>query len=184
MAQTVGLQRGATSITWNGTTAYTLFTNTASGTATRVVLGGISAYNSGLGPLGMALFVKQASTSNYVTIGFKGFGAGNSGYSLDFFGGCAPLPLQPTASATDAMGSTILTDGSSANYFGAQDIANVNISYLTTTASYGSSRFNFEFYPQQFWIGPSDVVVMKFYNYNNSSATGNVAYNFVTITES
>lgn len=185
MAQTIALQRGSTSITWNGTTITTLFTNTSSGAATRVIMGGISAYSTNNGPLTMGLYVKQAGTSNYVTVGLKSFGTGGGSHSLDFFAGTEIKPNQPISNANtaEAMGNPIYMVQGSANYAGAQDMSNTAIYYINAQAGLSSNRLSYEHYPQQFWIGPSDVVVMKFYNYNSSAATGAVAYNFVTVTE-
>lgn len=184
MAQTIALQRGSTSITWNGTTAYTLFTQSG-GTATRVIIGGVSAYSTNNGSINMAMFVKQSGTSNYLTIGYKGVGTASSSNSLDFYGGSAitPLPAQPASTNNSAGGTPILVN-SNGGFFGAGDISNTAVQAINSQFSNSNSFFQFEVCPQQFWIGPGDSVVMKFFNYSSAAATGIVAYTFTTITES
>jgi len=185
MAQTIALQRGSTSITWNGTTHYTAFTNTSSGTATRVIMGGVSAYANNTDALAMAIYVKQSGTSNYIPVAYKGTGTGVANASLDFYSGCDARPLQSLLAGTGEMMSNPFPSGNTnGSYTGAATLYNVNVNYNQTQARMDSNRFAMELYPQQFWIGPSDVVSMKFINGSSGNYTGAVAWTFVTITES
>jgi hypothetical protein len=185
MAQTIALQRGSTAITWNGTTLTTLFTQSG-GTATRVCIGGVSAYTSVSSGIAMAMFVKQSAVSVYTTVAIKSSGTQVNNYALDFYGGQAIYPqAMKFNTASTPSTSSVIASTNTANYTGLNNMNGMAIYGADTVVYAGASTTaNYDVCPAQFWIGPGDSVVMKFFNNNDSSATGNVAYSFTTITES
>lgn len=185
MAQTIALQRGSAAITWNGTSLTTLFTQSG-GTATRVCIGGVSAYSSVAAPLAMGIFVKQSAVSVYTMIAFKTINSAVQSYSLDFFGGSSITTAGAQLSATNNTVSSqnIIGNTATVDYTAMSNFSGIEQAGGSVGIFLGGTQSNFEVCPQQFWIGAGDSVVMKFYNFNNTAATGNVGYSFTTITES
>jgi hypothetical protein len=188
MPQTVALQRGTASLTWNGTTQHTLFTQSG-GIATRVVIGGISFTSSSDGPLSIMLVVRLAgSASNTVTVAFKGTSTRRNPTAIDFVPGVSPnSSAQRPSTVETTSGQTVLAYTSANNQLSGSssyNIQSVSATGADSATDTGSTSFNYEYCPLQFWIGPSDIVSVKVFNYNASGATGTVAFNFTTITES
>lgn len=185
MAQTIALQRGSTGVTWDGTTLTTLFTQSG-GTATRVIVGGVSAHSSVSSPLSMGMFVKQSGASVYTMVAFKSTSSGGTSFSLDFFGGSTinnPFG-QRASTANMTSSSSVIAGNASATYTALQNFNGILLAGGDAANYLGGTSSNYDVCPQQFWIGSGDSVVMKFFNFNNTAATGNVGYSFTTITES
>ena len=185
MAQTIALQRGSAAITWNATSLTTLFTQSG-GTATRVCIGGVSAYTSVASPLTMGIFVKQSAVAVYTMVAYKSIASTVQAYSLDFFGGSQINANGAQRAATNATnsGSSVLGNTLTADYTALCSFAGIEQAGADNAVFPGGTQSNFEVCPEQFWIGAGDSVVMKFLNFNNTAATGNVGYSFITITES
>ena len=86
MAQTIALQRGTTSVTLDGTTKYTMFTQSG-GTATRVIINGVAMY-SGNARSGLAMIIGvQKSGGGFFTIAYKMISNNGTYGGFDFFPG-------------------------------------------------------------------------------------------------
>lgn len=185
MAQTIALQRGTATVTWDGSSTTTLFTQSG-GTATRVIIGGISAFTaSNPSALGMQLSVGLAgSTTNTVTIAYKASSNQQSYGAIDFIPGLMPTSGAKRPDTSDTItGSSVLGYSTAGSFGSAQNTVNALLTGASSGCNFGQSTFNYEYCPLQFWIGPSDIVRWRGYN-NSGGYTGTVAYSFITITES
>ena len=181
MAQTVALQRGVQSVTYDGTTRYTMFTQSG-GIATRVIIGGVSAYSNAARPgMMMGIYV----VLNGGGFNFIAFKMGSNAYSIgamDFCPGTVAANFSSAAGSTNPSTSSIITQSVASFYSGNGDIFSQSLTGSGTGTTPYSDK-TYEFCPIQFWIGPGDAVVFKG-RMTNTTETGQIAYNFTTITES
>jgi hypothetical protein len=182
MPQTVALQRGTSSITLDGTTKYTMFTQSG-GIATRVIINAVSFYADSVrsGMMG-GIFVNKSGGGTF-TIALLIMSNNVSQANLDFRpGNMNNLGGATNGTGTQFSGITVVQGTTSGNYYADTLISNFGLSGGPNASTGFGSQSNYEFTPTQFWIGPSDVVVFK--ARNNSADSGQVAWSFTTITES
>jgi len=183
MAQTIAMQRGTTTITANGTGPTTLFTQSG-GTATRVIINGISGYAAGTTNYWcMMLSITNSGTSVNLPVAFKSTG-GNGGSTGGFFflsglGAASNGAAQKYNTASTGTSAAVLL--SNANTWPRSGDPMIVAVDNALTCS-GSASAVYEYCPQNFWIGPGDQVCFGIYN--GASSSVNVAWNFTTITES
>lgn len=190
MAQTVALQRGTTTVSGNNGSA-TLFTQSG-GTATRVILNNLSFYSATPCYSGMyiTLGLVQSGGQSSIIGQIRDAQTGALGrYSTQFF----------TTGNNQAQGMQFQSQGITGTFFNSQTLLTGSTSNTDIGATNQSSTFlavpltsnyqKFSFCPQNFYMGPSDSLIVKtsWYNISGKSvvyATVNTSYSFTTITES
>lgn len=181
MPQTISLQRGTTSIVANGTNSVTLFTNSASGIATRVILNQLVWQNASVSSNNSTFVLFHRSSGGYDSIiGFIRTSQGNTYQSGQFNpGNTMPVMNQVgTVSVNMPMASFMTT--MNASTMSSDSTQNLNISVPSSSTVQNMM-------PNNFWIGPSDSLFIKSNFINNDSgqtATLSVGYSFTLITES
>jgi hypothetical protein len=199
MAQTISIQRGSVTYTARGdgtagtSNITTLFTNTSSGSGTRVIINYLTVqnpYQAGSGydqtsaRCSGFLGVVSSGTTGSIIGGMTGGQSFMSVFSMPIsdpgaaVGGSSTLFASPRFRASQANSNQVGFSGTFPN----------NISLSVTDAT------NFGYCPRTFWIGPSDV--MKWWPNNSSYQissgkssstnyyTQTLYYSFVCITES
>ena len=183
MAQTIAVQRGTTSVTADGVSRVTLFTQ-SSGTATRVILVGLSMnMPSGTGiRIAMSLTVNVNGTGNYLPIALISGNNGTSGRYLNMFPNAASNSSGSTFAPASAHSnsSTIMSTNDGGNALTA-NVANTQIALPGNVTNNGSSD-PINYVPSQFWMANNDSVSLLCYATSGYSA--NIIYHFVTVTES
>ena len=179
MAQTIAMQRGSTSATFNST-RYTLFTQSG-GNATRVIINAITVWSgSGFGGWGnMMLQVLNSGTSVYLPIAIKMSGAAINPSAMTFI----PETVGISGGAQQASSTATLTS-QTLWYPDGSDWPNTNgmtIQGAVSNASSSNGNSNFEFCPRNFWIGSGDSVILQVKGSSNPSGT--MGWSFTTITE-
>lgn len=186
MAQTIAAQRGTTTVSGNGSTATTLFTQ-STGTATRVILNGVALKwdEATSGHCAMSLCVNVNGSGNYVCVGLR-----STAYISSAMLGMSMMPgssLYPV-NTTPISSSVALTDrwtpyvnGVKA-YFGSR-LANGSW-YFSGPGGINKSQQDSptDFVPSQFWMNSGDSLVLI--HINPAAYTADVVYSFTTITES
>jgi len=187
MAQTIALQRGTATVSGDGSTFVTLFTQ-AGGTATRVIVNQLTmSFSAQLSTSSNACLYLTSSGGQSSVLGIMSRGDTGSQYATQFpagssndnawFGGTAGttgncLSLSPMIQQTGTSGD-----------MSAGNCSSVNLSYS------GPSVSRFAVLPQNFYIGPSDVLKMKVRAQTISgkstvNQTATLSWSFTTITES
>ncbi len=193
MAQTVALQRGSTTVTSDGTSTVTLFTQSG-GTATRVIvnrLGITFSSNIDTGQFCHIIFYMTQTGSTTLTLGILRRQSGgnrswqflpgvstNNSFTGAFVNSAVPLSVYlPTNPLLNGSGTSGTASGAAS----------------TTTVEYAGTGTQpatiVNLLNSNFYMGPSDLVGMKIYaastsgkSYINPTAT--ISYSFTTITES
>jgi len=181
MAQTVALQRGSGTLSGNGTSAATLFTQ-STGLATRVIFNQLTWYlNSSTNSGGMrAILVLNSSGGQGSVIGLY-----NAASSSMWGGGFTnknagnPMPGAGWNGSTTIISSSSMYQQSSAAAMG----SNASAVSLSTGNSY------YETMPTNFWMGPSDSLSFRINaqqagGKGSSPLTVTYSWSFTTITES
>lgn len=186
MAQTVALQRGTTTIQGNGSIQGTLFTQVG-GIATRVMLAGFSGWMSGTSNfVKVGLFLKHnGSSTNTTMIGFKMFGNNANTGCYDITPGYENMKNIGFGSNVGASALTtevIMYGNVAGSSFGSSSYNIDNFATWGQGVAGNSSNQSINTMPQQFWMGPNDVLCAKVFDSN--TFTHNITYSFVTITES
>lgn len=168
MAQAIALQRGE--ITMSNNTNALLFTNTSSGTATRMMVGYLS------------------WTSDFSTVyGSLGFGVLRSGESSPNFsmfaatGGASPrrmVTLSPSNTRTGWHGQGV----SSTEYSPLMSNTSAGLIGSTPFGSTSGSPYN-GFYNTDVMLGPSDAVYCGWVDNGGGARAAIVQYCFVLVTE-
>jgi hypothetical protein len=115
-----------------------------------------------------------SSSGGSAIIGYNyGITAGHSHQMMPANNGISPLQINDAS--TRAPTSSIICSTVTSNYMGVVQPNNTSIQ-MTTSAN------NTSYLPSNFWIGPSDVV--KVYWYDGGGVTQNVAWSFTLISES
>ena len=179
MAQTIAMQRGSTSATFNST-RYTLFTQSG-GNATRVIINAVTVWSGGgFGGWGnMMLQVLNSGTSVYLPIAIKMSGAAINPSAMTFI----PETVGISGGAQQASSTATLTS-QTLWYPSGSDWPNTNgmsIQGASSNAAEGNGNSNFEFCPKNFWIGSGDSVILQVKGPSNP--TGTMGWSFTTITE-
>lgn len=185
MAQTIVAQRGSTTVTTNGQTSVTLFTQ-SSGIATRVILNSVSwgAANGGMNPR-MSLMININGTGNETCVAILGGTNASGGNGQTMFPNCSPFPMNNTTAVANAYIDRwiVASLGGSSTMIG-KNLTNGYWLFYGPNGSDQSSQFaNIEFVPSQFWMNSGDSLVFRCYK-SGSAETANVYYSFTTITES
>lgn len=177
MPQTISLVRGTTTVTGNGTTFATLFTNSASGIATRVIVNqlAMSGSSNGSGSYVAGSVYNNAVGAGETQIGAFYRGTAGTSASLYSFFPSNTLSNSLATSASGNMGTA-----------GAPTLFN-GFAYIQQNTQ--STERSYCLLPQTFWIGPSDAIRMTSYMYTaggkgGSPATVTLRYSFTLITES
>lgn len=182
MAQTIAAQRGTTTVTANGTSTVTLFTQ-STGTATRVILNSVSFYtnNGGTAPK-MSLCININGTGNQTCVALLGSSNGTSANGLTMFPNCSPFPLtNTTATANTYIDRWMPTTLANKNI--GTDLQSGYWVFQGPNGSTNSSESSaIEYVPSQFWMNSGDSLVFRCRSATGDTAT--VMYSFTTITES
>lgn len=173
MAQTISLVRGtATIATANGSNVVTLFTNSASGIATRVIVNQLTVTSS-------------LSSTNNTGTGLAIFNNG-SGTAESMIGGVYTPSTVSRLSVTpsQSLGSTLSSSNSANFYIGGTLVAGRDFFQIPI-----GNQNNYNICPTNFWIGPSDAIRAKCQWYSvsgksNTPQSVTIAYSFTLITES
>ena len=183
MAQTVAIQRGSGTVTIDGSSKLTLFTQ-SSGTATRVIVGGIfvSFPNTYSGTV-YAVSINVNGSGNYIPVILRKHSDAGSCRTLNTF------PNSESAIGTSFTGSPNVSGSSS---WGLSYTCDNPSGFAGQVASAQAAIYGANLYgpyiplnisPGQFWMANGDSLVINAYNsYGAGSAT--VVWHFVTITES
>ena len=161
MAQTIAMQRGTGSIAGGSSVTTTLFTQSG-GTATRVIFNGLAWYSNSNASMAMSLYVSPSGGAPYLIGYWKQF-AQSSQFVPSLNG---PFGL--------VTGSATLPDTFQYYTGAAQYIALVGPDSVSSSTGPASVA-------QNFWIGPSDSVILRA---GNSGTAQTFGYSFTTITES
>jgi len=186
MAQTIAAQRGTTTNASDGFTKTTLFTQ-STGTATRVILNGVSAQSAGgtSATFRISLVINVNGSGSFIPVAIKGNGsAGRSVYGLSM------MPDSRNEAMTSVGGSAgsfypnrwIPATVSQPVYFGTE-IQNNRWEWFGPNGSYSTAvNEGIDYVPSQFWMNSGDTLSIITFNTNSRSA--DVVYSFTTITES
>lgn len=177
MAQTVAVQRGATTVSADGTSKVTLFTQ-SSGTATRVILNSLSvSFASSSSNAAAMLFINISGSGNYVPVAIRR----HNEYATRY------LAFMPSDSAVgsslSATQTTQLPQGVSLGSTGANGWPSSGV-YDVVAAVYGTARSSLplNIVPANFWMANGDSLTMS--TYLDATGTATILYHFVTVTES
>jgi|Laugrespbdmm15dd_1035085.scaffolds.fasta_scaffold01150_4 hypothetical protein len=170
MPQTIAMHRGVGAVSVGSTgVPVTLFTQSG-GIATRVIFNNFAFYCSNTNSnINMVMRVDQSGGGILILTRMQVTGSGGNIPSMGTNGAYQPV------GGSSVSGSKIRyqINNNSATYPGT---GNPDITSVLVTGDSGAM-------PQQFWIGPSDAVVINMLN-NSGTFTMNYAYSFTTITES
>lgn len=188
MTQTVGLQRGTTTVTPNGNNTVTLFTQSG-GTATRVIPSQLCFYATSSANSANQIMVRLTTSGGQTSIiGVARISSAGGFYAWQF-------------TITGSPNNNFVGTGGLSGY-GSFLNSNVNLSQASTVGDMGSATpssiaLNYSdsgtqrniFLPSNFWMGPGDSISIKPFWQNVSGKsvsypTLNISYSFVTITES
>ena len=178
MTQTLSVARGTVSMTTDGSTKSTLFTNSSGVIATRVIVNQIAwNYDTGFGPNVKVALVHYNAAGYWSVLGFIYINY-SYGSALQFHVGTTPNSFGyfNSANGTAYFGVQRLVGGGSGQ-MGNQAASNIEPSLHNQNTQYAAN-----FCPGQFWIGPSDVISLVGYSANGGTCT--VGYSFTLISES
>ena len=178
MTQTISIARGTVSMTTNGSTKSTLFTNSSGVIATRVIVNQIAwHYDTSFGPNVRVALVHYNAAGYWSVLGFI-YTNYFYGSALQFHIGTTPesFGFFSSSSGEATFGVQRLVGGGSGQ-MGNQAASNIEPSLHNQNTSYAAN-----FCPGQFWLGPSDVISLVGYSGNGGSCT--VGYSFTLISES
>ena len=183
MAQTIVAQRGSASVTCDGTTAVTLFTQ-SSGIATRVILNSVTFRDSSTGNSPrMSLMINVNGSGNQTAVALVSVPTGISSSGITMFPGGNPMPhTNITANPQTYIDRWFIVNTEASINIG-QNISNTRWNYAGPNGSTMTSGAGaFESVPSQFWMNSGDVLLARCFTGN--SGTGTIVYSFTTITES
>ncbi len=183
MAQTISIARGSTTVLGDGATKTTLFT-LSSGTASRIILGGLS-FNGGTSAQSQMMGMLQIninSAGNYLPVLYKSVGNNSTRYFSCF----------PDTSSANNVGTHVINTA----------VGNTNVTTLTSDVSLGyssviynanligaggllgtSAQFPTNYVPSNFWMASGDSLVVQAFM-TSTAQTITVLYHFVIVTES
>lgn len=158
MAQTIAAVRGNQAYTPNNSNELTIYTNGSN--STRVIINSLA-------------FI-QSSTNNdtqrCLLLLRNSTGGADVPVAMVSQNACTTVSFTPGQIPT---GQPYAIVGQSINFFRPSD------TYLGTSNSVSSF---FAYCPKSIWMGPSDVLI--YVGYNSNTYSGNVVWNFTTISES
>lgn len=182
MAQTIAAQRGTTTVSGNGTTATTLFTQ-STGIATRVILNSVVVKHDETVNSRMALCINVNGSGNYACVAIRAVSnTGNSSYGVNMMPGSNLYPVQTTTTnAATYVDRWIPFTVSSNHYLGSR--VNGGWSWAGPNGSIqGLASASADLVPSQFWMNSGDSLVLL--HFNSAGFTADALYSFTTITES
>jgi hypothetical protein len=183
MAQTIAAQRGTATVTSNGTTANTLFTQ-STGTATRVILNS-SAVKHGETQLDrMSLCINVNGTGNYACVALKGVSnTGNSSYGINMMPSSSYTPLTTTMTGSSSYVDRWIQHAVNTNHYLGSTVANDRWSFAGPNGvSQTGGNVSVDYVPSQFWLNSGDSLVL--FHFCSAGGTSDCVYSFTTITES
>jgi len=190
MPQTIALQRGTTTVTTDGSTQATLFTQSG-GIATRVIPNAIGVYfnnpqpNTGFGNLLCGIYC-TISGGQTLLVGYMNLGSSQYNRSFQF-----PIGAMPNAGASNGVWNTNNTIVSPTTptitnnaTFG---IGDLSLTSLSINYPLGNNP-RIAILPSSFYIGPSDIIRIRVFGLapsgkSSTPTTAGVTYSFTTITE-
>ena len=178
MTQTISVARGTVSMTTDGSTKSTLFTNSSGVIATRVIVNQIAwHYDTSFGPNVKVALVHYNAAGYWSVLGAMYLNY-NYGSALQFHVGTNPTSLgyMNSANSMSYLGLQRIM-GTGSGQMGNQNASNIE-AVITSSNVYNT----WNFCPGQFWLGPSDVISLVGYSQNGGSCT--VGYSFTLISES
>lgn len=184
MPQTIAAQRGTATVTANGVTATTLWTQ-STGIATRVILNSVVTKHAAGANSRVALLLNVNGTGNYACVAIRCLGSTpDNTYGMIMMPGSNAERMTTTAYVTTAYTNfwipySIASSG--AYLFGNLEntrwrMLGPNATELTSTAG------SIDIVPSQFWMNSGDSLIALCYNSTEASTT--MLYSFTTITES
>ena len=179
MTQTLSVARGTVSMTTDGSTKSTLFTNSSGVIATRVIVNQIAwHYDTGFGPNVKVALLHYNAAGYWSVLGLM-YVNYTYGGALQFHVGVNPDKTSYFNSSS-GIGLFLIQrlHGGAAN----QQIGNQNASSIDAPNTLANAYNAINFCPGQFWLGPSDSVALVCYSQNGGSCT--VGYSFTLISES
>ena len=183
MAQTVAAQRGTTTVSCNGTSAITLFTQ-STGIATRVILNSVTFRDNTTGNSPrMSLMINVNGSGNQTAVALMSTPTGVPGSGLTMFPGCNPMPLTNITSNPQTYIDRWFIINTEASINLGENISNTRWSYVGPNGSSQTSGAGaIDYVPSQFWMNNGDSLVLRCHT--GGSGTATVTYSFTTITES
>jgi hypothetical protein len=183
MAQTVAAQRGTTTVSGNGGTATTLFTQ-STGTATRVILNSVVTKHSESNLDRMALCINVNGTGNLALVAIKQVAdMGRSTYGLAMLPDSNYVRLSTTTTGAATYIDSWVQYNSSSNIYLGSSVASGRYEFAGPNGSYQlQNSAPLDQVPGQFWMNSGDSLVIL--HFNQSNVTADVLYSFTTITES
>jgi hypothetical protein len=191
MPQTISLVRGTTSVTGNSTSNVTLFTNSGTGIATRVIVNQLTFYigasASGSGYL-INLYHQSSGGYNSIVGQIANGGSGTIPRTEQWLIGGFPSSKVIGSTSQGNMPDSFVMGSTDTGGGGAQDVLYWPASTTRMQIGSNSSTGQYKHCPQTFWIGPSDVLRIKA-GWNQAGgkggtpATVNIGYSFTLITE-
>ena len=185
MAQTIVAQRGSTTVTSNGTTSVTLFTQ-SSGIATRVILNSVSwSTPNGTNYPRCSLMVNINGTGNETCVALLGGTHPSSSGGQTLFPSNTYSPLEGMQATSNYVSRWTVTNmsGSASNMLG-KNLQNGYWGFGGPNGATGTPNdSSIEYVPSQFWMNSGDSLVFRCYR-GGTAETANVYYSFTTITES
>lgn len=183
MAQTIALQRGTTTVTGNGTTEVTLFTQSG-GTATRVILNQLGASISEVPTNAFMTLIHQVSGGHDFVLGILKFGSSGA-RSFQFPSGASPNQAFSGSSAlTSTSASKLISIMPVINSDGTSGVANVSPSGVFVDWATSAADTRMAILCSNFYMGPSDSLRIRCRADGVSTTTATISYSFTTITES
>lgn len=181
MPQVIAAQRGSTTVSTNGTSSVTLFTQ-STGIATRVILNSVTFFtsvNSNLPRMSLCVNINGSGNNTCVAI----LGASDlSGTGLTMFPNCSPFPLTNITASPNTYIDRWVPMSQSAAGIGTDLTANQWRFAGPNGSSNQSAQAVIEYVPSQFWMNGGDSLVFRCFQ-TGSPVTATVLYSFTTITE-
>lgn len=181
MAQTIVAQRGQSTVTGNGTTNLTLFTQ-STGIATRVIINYVSAYmGSASTNLRISLIIDGGGTGQQACVAYAGQTPSGNSTGISMFPGLLGGPIE---SASGNLNQVEQYLPRAPNAVGSGPLVNIGTNQIrfTSQANTIDNSQPANIVPFQFWMNNGDVLLIRAFNQESSTMT--VRYGFTTITES
>jgi len=184
MAQTIALQRGTTTVTSNGTSSATLFTQSG-GTATRVILNQLGVYYSSEPNEGSAFVVVYHNISGGQSLMLGLMRDTDRRRSNQFVpGASSENPFLGSATQTGTTTAVALNRAPTIGSSGTTGVGSSNANAVAIDYSSAATP-RYASMPSNFYMGPGDSLSLKTYAIlDGNPVTANITYSFTTITES
>lgn len=184
MAQTIAAQRGTTTVSGNGTTPTTLWTQ-STGVATRVILNSVVMKHDTSFFSRFSLLLNVNGSGNYAAVAAKGVSnqTASSNGLIMMPGSMTPsMGSIPTGQANTSLPDRYIVATISGNTYLFTNMSNTRWRFygpgsIVNTYENGC----IDFVPQQFWMNSGDSLVAICHN--SDSFTCDLLYSFTTITE-